>query len=87
MRELQKGEVTYLVEGHHLSSIHLFRLVQRYKIDLFWGQSFVGKGALDLVEIMGSYCDECPLTSQILVEFVLQRYERVVSLFCELEIS
>ena len=75
-----------LEERHHFFSIHLLRLIERCKLDLFRGQRLIRERALDCVEVMGTYGNKRPLASKVLMKFVLQRYERVVEGLIKLDI-
>jgi hypothetical protein len=75
----------YLVEGHQLLAIHLLGLVQRDELDVLGGLSFVGEGALDGVQIMGTDRDQSPLARQVLVQFILKGNERLIASLVELD--
>jgi len=61
-------------------------LVQWNELDLFWRKSFIRERSFDRVKIVRSYRDKRPLPGQILMQFVLQSNERLVSGFGELDV-
>jgi len=79
------SDLPYLVESHQLLAIHLLGLVQWDKLDVLRGQSLVGKGALDSVQIVGTDRDQGALARQVLVQFILKGNERVIASLVELD--
>lgn len=77
----------YLVEVHQLLAIHLLGLVQRDKLDVLGGQSLVGEGALDGVQIVGTNRNQGALARQVLVQLILKGNEGLIASLVELDTS
>lgn len=75
-----------LVEGHQLLGVHALLLVQGSELNLLRGQSLVGEGALDGVEIVGSNGDQSTLPANVHVELILQVDKVLVVQLGELDI-
>lgn len=80
-----KYELSYLVEGHQLLAIHLLGLVQWDKFNVLRGQGLIGERPLDGVQVVGTDGNQSPLTGQVLVEFVLEGNERLITGLVELD--
>jgi hypothetical protein len=68
-------------------SISLFSLVKSNELDFFRLQSFVGQRALDSIEIVSTERHQSPFSSKIVMEFVLQVNEAVVTFLGEGNVS
>lgn len=66
-------------------AIHLPSLIEGNEVDLFRGKRIECERPFNGIQVMGSYCDQRPLSCQILMKLVLKSDERVISLLCELD--
>lgn len=75
------------VEGHEFFSVHFLGLIQGNKLNVPGRQSLVGEGALDGVQIVCSHGHQGSVSSQVLVQLVLQSNEGFIAVGSELDIA
>ena len=64
------------VDLEKLVHIHNLLLGQSLELDAFWCLGIIGEWSLDRVVVMSTDGHELPVTSYVLVHFVLKVYER-----------
>jgi hypothetical protein len=76
---------TYLVEGHQFLSVHLLGLVQGSEFNILGREGLVGERALDSVEVVSTNGNQSSLTGQVLVKFILEGNEGLITGLVELD--
>lgn len=76
---------TYLVEGHQFFSIHLLGLVQGSEFNVLGREGLVGERTLDSVEVVSTNGNQSSLTGQVLVKFILEGNEGLITGLVELD--
>lgn len=72
-----------MIEFHKSLAVHFLSLVKRDKFNIFRLLSVIDEGALDSVQIVGTHGDQSSLSTDVLVELVLEINEAVVSVLVE----
>lgn len=75
----------YLIEGHQFLSVHLLGLVQGSEFNVLGRKGLVGERSLDSVEVVSTNGNQSSLTGQILVKFILERNEGLITGLVELD--
>ena len=79
--------MVYLVHRHKLFCRIGLVFTQRDELDVLRGSSLVSERRLERIQVMSSNCHQLPPSTDILVQLVLQVYDRRVRSLGELDIA
>lgn len=73
---MHNATFAYRIKFHQFSSTHLFLLIQRNEFNVCRTFSIIKEWSLNGVQIMCTNSDQCSLPANILMEFILLRWNR-----------
>lgn len=68
----------YLVQLHQFCGCILFGLIESFKLDVIWRFSIIDEGTFYGVEVVCTNGDKTSLTTDVLVELILQVDETII---------